>query len=143
MRDDPVPERAPLRARWMVGRQWLVGGSIAVLALLVVFLGMWVVRSENQIEQLRAELHGIYAEAESLRTGSVQAQQRAVLLDQQVHQLRTERETLLRKLSRQDAAPKVQSRPNPRTRRGEAPARSKSAPALPSAVSRRPFDSIR
>jgi DNA repair exonuclease SbcCD ATPase subunit len=97
-RDRAAPDSGPLRSRWSIGRPWVAASVIAVLLLVAVFLGIRLAQRERQVERLRTELRGVYAEAESLRTSTLQSQQRVSLLEQQVRQLRAERETILKQL---------------------------------------------
>jgi hypothetical protein len=104
MRDRPLPDGDPPRSRRTLARLWLTGGALAFLLLVAVVLGVRLAESESHVERLRAELRSVYAEAESLRTAAVRSEQRVLLLEQQVRQLRAERETLLRQLQ-MSAAP--------------------------------------
>jgi hypothetical protein len=122
MRDRPAPGGLPLRARLALGWPWAIGGALALLLLLVAMLGVQLVRAEHQVERLRAELRDVYSEAESLRTEAVRAQQRAGLLEQQLGQLRAERETLLLGIRRQAAPPKAAPKPRPGARPRPRPA---------------------
>jgi septal ring factor EnvC (AmiA/AmiB activator) len=98
MRDRPVPDDNRPRSRRAIGRSWVAVGALAVLLLVTVFLSLRLAESESQAERLRAELRSVYAEAESLRTAAEQSQRRVVLLEQQVRQLRNEREAILKQL---------------------------------------------
>jgi hypothetical protein len=98
MRDRLLPAGPSPRSRWLIGPPWFAAGALAIVLLAAVFLGVRLAESESRAERLRAELRGVYAEAESLRTSALQSQQRVALLEQQVRQLRTERETILRQL---------------------------------------------
>jgi hypothetical protein len=95
MRDRPVPNSDPPRSRGTLARLWLAAGALGVLLFAAVVLGVRLAESESHVERLRAELRGVYAEAESLRTAAVRSEQRVLLLEQQVRQLRAEREALL------------------------------------------------
>ena len=106
IRDRPVPDGHGPRSRRAIGRSWLAIGVLVVLLLVAVFLGVRLAESEGQAERLRAELRSVYAEAESLRTAAVQSQQRVALLEQQVRQLRSERETILKQLRAPAARPR-------------------------------------
>jgi hypothetical protein len=94
----PLPARPPPRSQWRDAGPWFPAAALVLLLLAAVFLGVRLAESEGRAEQLRAELRGVYAEAESLRTLALQSQQRAALLEQQVRQLRAERESVLRQL---------------------------------------------
>lgn len=105
-RDHLAPEGASRRSWSLAGPAWVVAGAAAVLLLLVGFLGVQLAGSGKRVEQLRAELRSVYAEAESLRSAAAGSQQRVIVLEQQLRQLRTERETLLKRLrARTEATP--------------------------------------
>lgn len=97
----PAPEGAAPRSWWVAGRGWIAAGALAALLVLTGFLGVQLVESERRVEQLRAELRGVYTEAESLRTAGAGSEQRVAVLEQQLRQLRAERETLLKRLQAQ------------------------------------------
>jgi hypothetical protein len=101
LRDRPAPEGERPRSRRATGRPWVAVGAFALLLLVAVFLGARLAESESQAERLRAELRSVYAEAESLRAAAVQSQQRVALLEQQVRQLKSGREAILKEPGRE------------------------------------------
>jgi len=70
-----------------VRRPWALIAAALILVVLSVVLWVKWRDSRTRAEQLRAELQQVYAEAESLRTQSVRAQQRVDQLEREVKQL--------------------------------------------------------
>jgi hypothetical protein len=93
-----LADREPVRSRRARRRPWGLLTALGALLLLAALLGLRLAGMESEAERLRAELRGVYAETESLRTRAVQAEQRTSLLEQQLQQLRGERESILRQL---------------------------------------------
>ena len=62
-------------------RPWPLIAAALSLALLSVTLWAKWIDSRARVEQLRAELRQVYAEAESLRTRATQAEQRVAQLE--------------------------------------------------------------
>ena len=76
----------------------VVRRRLAVLLFVACSWASGSPRARVEVERLGAELRAVYAEAESLRTAAVQSERRSPLLEQQVRQLRSERETILKQL---------------------------------------------
>jgi type VI protein secretion system component VasK len=70
-----------------VRRPWALIAAALILVVLTVVLWVKWRDSRTRAEQLRAELQQVYAEAESLRTQSLRAQQRVDQLERDLKQL--------------------------------------------------------
>lgn len=93
-----APKMGRVRGESMSGRQWGLILVSLLLAVLAVWAGIQSVRSSVQEQRLRAELKQVYLDAESLRSVATQWQERALLLEQQVVALTTEREALAKRV---------------------------------------------
>jgi len=85
--DDAGAFARPRAVAPSVRRPWAL--IVAALLLVVLSVVLWVKwrDSRTRAEQLRAELQQVYAEAESLRTQNLRAQQRVDQLEREVKQL--------------------------------------------------------
>jgi len=68
-------------------RPWTLIAAALLLAVLSVVLWMKWRDSRTRSDQLQAELQQVYAEAESLRTQAIRAQQRATQLERDLRLL--------------------------------------------------------
>lgn len=109
-------------------RPWLLIVLALVLAALAALAGVQWKLAVDREEKLKAETRLVYKETEELRTRAAQAQQRLLLLEQQLSALTSEREGLTKRVIQlEDELQKV--------RRGARPAAKK--PAAPPAPQKR------
>jgi hypothetical protein len=82
--DDDTAFARPRAVAPRLRRPWaLIAAALLLVVLSVVLWAKWR-DSRTRAEQLRAELQQVYAEAESLRTQSLRAQQRVDQLEREV-----------------------------------------------------------
>ena len=106
-------------------RPWLLIVLALVLAALAALAGVQWKLAVDREEKLKAETRLVYKETEELRTRAAQAQQRLLLLEQQLQALTSERDGLTKRVTQlEDELQKA--------RRGTKPAAKK--PAVPPPV---------
>ena len=122
MVDDPEEIEEDLPDEGGPERPWLLIVLALVLAALAALAGVQWKLAVDREEKLKAETRLVYKETEELRTRAAQAQQRLLLLEQQLSALTSERDGLTKRVTQlEDELQK--------TRRGAKPAVKKPAAA--------------
>ena len=103
-------------------RPWLLIVLALVLAALAALAGVQWKLAVDREEKLKAETRLVYKETEELRTRAAQAQQRLLLLEQQLQALTSERDGLTKRLTQlEDELQKARRGAKPAAKKPAAP----------------------